>query len=143
MEIPKIVRDYVDLFTFDTIDAWTATFGPDGTYCSANVPKPTLGRDLKAHFMPYYIAFPDITFETVGLYALSESLFVWRWIGRGTQTGPFRDHPATGCKIEMPGCEFIEIRDGRVSHVQGYTDRLTVLTQIGLVPAPQPHAETY
>jgi len=134
MEIPQVVRNYVDLFTKDTLDAWTNTFAPDGTHTSPNFPKPTPARELKEHFLPFFDAFPDTNFEMVGLHAITNNLFVWRWVFRGTNTGPFRNHLATGRKVEVPGCEFIEIRDGKVSRVQGYTDRLTLLSQIGLAP---------
>jgi steroid delta-isomerase-like uncharacterized protein len=135
VEIPQVVRAYVEKFNPTGLDAWIATFAPDGTYSSPNVPKPTLARDLKKHFADFFVGFPDATFETVGLDAISDHVWVWRWVAHGTHTGSFRGLPATGHRIEVPGCEFIEIRNDHVVRAEGFVDRLTILIQLGLAPA--------
>ena len=41
--------------------------------------------------------------------------------------------------LDLPGCEFIEVRQGLVQRVEGYFDRLSMLRQLGLVPVPGQH----
>jgi steroid delta-isomerase-like uncharacterized protein len=135
MEIPNVVRAYVESFTTTGLDDWLATFAPDGTYSSPNVPQPTLVTGLKKHFADFFAGFPDVTFETVGLDAISNDVWVWRWVGHGTNTGSFRGLPATGQRIAVPGCDFIEIRGDHVVRAEGYVDRLTILIQLGLAPS--------
>ena len=142
MEIPQVIRTYTETFIATNLDAWLAIFAPDGTYSSPNVPNPTLARNLKEHFAQFFVGFPDAIFKTVGLDAISEQLWVWRWVCHGTNTGSFRGHPATGRRVEVPGCEFIEIRGGQIRHAQGYVDRLTILTQLGLAPSSPAEAGT-
>jgi steroid delta-isomerase-like uncharacterized protein len=134
MEVPQVVKTYVETWSTGDIETSIALFGPDGTYSDPTTPEPIVARSLKEHWKAFYVGFPDQKFETVGLDAISDHVWVWRWIARGTHTGPFRGIPPTGRRITQPGCEFIEIRDGRIRNVVGYFDRLTLMTQLG--PAP-------
>src|SRR5258708_39798253 len=93
MEVPQVVRSYVERFTANDLDAWFATFAPDGTYSSPNVPQPTLVHHLKNHFADFFAGFPDANFETEGLDAISDHVWIWRWVAHGTHTGPFRGSP--------------------------------------------------
>jgi steroid delta-isomerase-like uncharacterized protein len=134
MEIPQVVRTYIETFNPKALDAWIATFAPDGTYSDPGIPTPTPAHSLKEHFTGLFVGFPDMTAETLALDPLSEQDWVWRWVFHGTNTGSFRGLPPTGHRVAMPGCEFIEIRDDYVHRVVGYYDRLTMLSQLGLGP---------
>ena len=70
------------------------------------------------------------------MYALSADVVVWRWVIRGTHTGSYRGLPPTGRNLILPGCEFIEVGEGKLRRVEGYFDRLGILQQLGVVPAP-------
>lgn len=70
------------------------------------------------------------------MHAITEDLAVWRWILRGTNTGSYRGFPPTGRSVILTGCEFIEVRAARVQRVECYFDRLSLLQQIGAIPAP-------
>jgi hypothetical protein len=67
------------------------------------LPEPTLAHGLKEHFAGYLAGFPS-----------------------------YQGVPPTGRRVEVPGCEFLEVRGDRVRRVQGYIDRLTILNQLGL-----------
>jgi steroid delta-isomerase-like uncharacterized protein len=135
MEIPQVVRTYVEAWSARRLDDYLDAYAPDGTYCSSAVPQPTIAKGLKEHFADFFKGFPDASCETVGLDAIGGQLWVWRFIIRGTNIASFRGLSATGRKVEVPGCEFIEIRGDRVRSVVGYFDRLTLLTQLGLAPS--------
>jgi steroid delta-isomerase-like uncharacterized protein len=134
--IAQIVQTYVEAFTPSGLDAWINTFALEGTYTDPGLPSPTRAHGLKEHFTGFFTAFPNVKFELIALQAISESEFVWRWIMHATHLGSYRGLPATGKTITMPGCETIEIRDDKVQRVQGYYDRLTMMSQMGLAPAP-------
>jgi steroid delta-isomerase-like uncharacterized protein len=136
MELPQIVSTYIDTFNRQDLDAWLATFAPDGTYNDPATAQPLSGQALKDHIGGAFAAFPDVTFETVALHAITQDLAVWRWVMRGTNTGSYRGLPPTGRSLNLPGCEFIEVRAARVQRVEGYFDRLSMLEQLGLVPRP-------
>jgi steroid delta-isomerase-like uncharacterized protein len=132
MGIPRIVKRYVEAWSTADLDGYLAAFAPDGTYSDPNLPEPTLAHGLKEHFAGFFAGFPDASCETVALDAISDNVLVWRFIIRGTNTGSLRGLPPTGRRVEVPGCEFIEVNGDRIRRVQGYIDRLTMLNQLGL-----------
>jgi|GraSoi2013_100cm_1033763.scaffolds.fasta_scaffold334642_1 steroid delta-isomerase-like uncharacterized protein len=137
MEIPQIVGTYIDAFCRRDADACLATFAPDGTYSDpVTAQQPLLGQAIKDLFSGFFAGFPDATTETVAVHAITDDLAVWRWIVRGTHTGSFHGLPPTGRSVILPGCEFIEVRAGKLQRVEGYFDRLSIQEQLGLVPAP-------
>jgi steroid delta-isomerase-like uncharacterized protein len=135
MEIPQVIKTYVETWSTGDVETCIALFAPDGTYSDPTTPEPTVARSLKEHWAGFFAGFPDWKFETVGLDAISDNVWVWRWIARGTHTGSFRGISPTGRRLTQPGCEFIEIRDGRIRSVVGYFDRLTIMNQLGLAPS--------
>jgi steroid delta-isomerase-like uncharacterized protein len=136
MELPQIVRTYIDAFCHQDLDACLATFAPDGTYSDPVTARPLSGQALKDHFGGFVAGFPNWTCETVAVYAITADLAVWRWVIRGTNTGSYRGLPPTGRSVLLPGCEFIEVRAGKLQRVEGYFDRLSILEQLGLIPVP-------
>src|SRR5438105_9821975 len=136
MAVPEIVGTYVDAFSRADLEAWLSTFAPSGTYSDPSSPQPVSGPALREVFAGLFSGFPDARCETVGLYAISEQLSVWRWIMRATNTEAFRSMPPTGRGITLPGCEFIEIANDKIQRVEGYFDRLTIMAQLGLLPSP-------
>jgi steroid delta-isomerase-like uncharacterized protein len=138
MEIPQIVRTYIDGFSRRDVDAWLATFAPGGTLSDpATDQQPLAGQALKDVVGGFFAGFPDATTETVAMYAISADLVVWRWVIRGTHSGSYRGLTPTGRHLILPGCEFIEVRESLVHRVEGYFDRLSILQQLGVMPAPE------
>jgi steroid delta-isomerase-like uncharacterized protein len=135
MEVPQIIKTYVETWSTGDVETCIALFAPDGTYSDPTTPEPTVARSLKKYWEGFFAGFPDWKFETVGRDAISNNVWVWRWIVRGTHTGSFRGISPTGRRLTQPGCEFIEIRDGHIRSVVGYFDRLTIMNQLGLTPA--------
>lgn len=136
MEIPEVVTSYVDAFAHADVDACAGAFAPDGSYSDPGTAGPLSGQAIRDHFAAFFSGFPDATCETVSLDTVTEHLSVWRWILRGTNTGSYRGFPVTGRPLTLPGCEFIQVRDDKLHLVEGYFDRLTILGQLGLAPAP-------
>lgn len=136
MEIPEVVTSYVDAFARVDVDAYADAFAPDGSYSDPGTAGPLSGQAIRDHFATFLTGFPDATCETVSLDPITEHLSVWRWILRGTNTGSYRGLPVTGRPLTLPGCEFIEALGGKLHRVEGYFDRLTILGQLGLAPAP-------
>jgi steroid delta-isomerase-like uncharacterized protein len=136
MEIPQIVRTYIDTFCRGDLDAWLATFAPAGTCSDSGTPQPLSGPAIKDHYAGLFAGFLDLAIETVALLAITSDLAVWRWVVRGTNTGTYRGFPPTGRSLILPGCEFIEVRDGLMQRVEGYFDRLSILQQLGLMSRP-------
>lgn len=85
-------------------------------------------------------AFPDAATEITGLYT-GEDFAVIEFVGRGTHEGvlksPAGEIPATGRRIEVSFCEVYRIRDGKLAGGAIYFDLVTMMAQLGLMPAPE------
>ncbi|MHB1535685.1 MAG: ester cyclase [Acidimicrobiales bacterium] len=134
MKLPEIVQAYVDSFNPAGLEVWVETFGPEGTYSDPGTPAPLARQELREYFAGLFDGFPDATIETVSLDLISPNLSVWRWVLRGTNSGSYRGLPVTGRLVTLAGCEFIEVRGGKIHRVDGYFDRLSMLAQLGIAP---------
>ena len=64
---------------------------------------------------------------------------VCRFRGQGTNDGPMGPTAAvTGKRMDMPFCEILGVRDGRITSGEIFYDQLTMLSQLGLTEAPVP-----
>jgi predicted ester cyclase len=61
---------------------------------------------------------------------------VWTGTSLGPFTGPQGEVPPTGAPVRVTFAAFGEVRDGKVARVELYLDQLSMLTQLGLIPAP-------
>jgi len=135
VEPQSVVKRYVDTWCRRDWEALVETFASDGVVREPSseeqpVPKEKLMDYIKG-FDRLWAGFPDAKWETVSLHALSERLAVWQWIFRATNTGAIGGNPPTHRKIVRPGCEIIEIADGKIRSVQGYYDLLSFQKQLG------------
>jgi steroid delta-isomerase-like uncharacterized protein len=94
---------------------------------------------LKALNTTVRAAFPDWYSTTEELLAEGDRV-VERWMGRGTHRGEFQGIPPTGRQVATPGVVFYRIRDGKIAEFRGSWDVLSLLQQLGAVPAPVPAA---
>lgn len=81
----------------------------------------------------YATAFPDGRIEIQSVAVAGETA-VAELVGHGTNDGAFRDQPATHRHVEMPFCDVLTIRDGKIVRERNYGDTATMLRQLGLMP---------
>jgi len=83
----------------------------------------------------FHAAFPD------GKITIEEQIaegdrVVTRGTFRGTQTGEFQGMPPTGKKVEISAIDIARFKDGKHAEHWGGPDQLSLLIQLGVVPAP-------
>jgi len=61
---------------------------------------------------------------------------VVRWTNAGTHSGEFLGIPPTGRSFDFAGIDVYRIENGRMAEHWHVVDQLTMLQQLGLVPAP-------
>ena len=83
----------------------------------------------------YTTAFPDLAMEIVGQHAPSDDVAILEIVARGTHTGPLGDIPPTGKSVEVVVCNVVEAVDGKVHRERDYYDSLSMLQQLGVIPA--------
>ncbi|MGO4293057.1 ester cyclase [Chitinophaga sp. RAB17] len=85
-------------------------------------------------FMPLINAFPDIQYKLITLVSEGDKVVVrWKWTG--TQTGTFRNVPATGKTISSDGISIYEFKNGKIVGSDVQLDRLGILQSLDVVPA--------
>jgi predicted ester cyclase len=89
----------------------------------------------------WFAAFPDAHVELHGVHLLDE-VVVEEGTFTGTHAGvlhsPMGDVPPTGRAVRLPYIQVLRIRDGKHASFSLMFDRLLMLEQLGLIPAPAP-----
>ena len=93
----------------------------------------TLEEDQTA-LRGWHQAFSDIAIVPEKLIAEGELVTVY-WIARGTNTGTGNGLPATGKKAELAGITIWRIVDGKIKEEWSAFDQLSLMQQLGLLPA--------
>ena len=93
----------------------------------------TLEEDQTA-LKGWHQAFSDIAIVPEKLIAEGDLVTVY-WIARGTNTGTGNGLPATGKKAELAGITIWRIVDGRIKEEWSAFDQLSMMQQLGLLPA--------
>jgi steroid delta-isomerase-like uncharacterized protein len=98
-----------------------------------------LHRDIsleedQAALKGWHQAFPDIAIVPEKLIADGDLVAVY-WVARGTNTGTGNGLPATGKKVEQSGITIWRIVDGKIKEEWSAFDQLSMMQQLGLVPA--------
>ena len=79
-------------------------------------------------------AFPDAVIVPEKLIAEGDLVTIY-WIARGTNTGTGNGLPATGKKAELAGITIWRIVDNKIKEEWSAFDQLSMMQQLGLLPA--------
>jgi steroid delta-isomerase-like uncharacterized protein len=82
----------------------------------------------------WHQAFSDIAIVPEKLIAEDDLVTVY-WIALGTNTGTGNGLPATGKKVELAGITIWRIVDGKIKEEWSAFDQLSMMQQLGLLPA--------
>jgi steroid delta-isomerase-like uncharacterized protein len=101
----------------------------------SGMPMP-LDNDAWNGFMAEFTqAFPDAQISVEASLA-ERDMVASRWTITGTHGGPFQGIQATGRLVSFRGCDFSRVVDGKVAEHWAQFDLVSVLAQIGALPAP-------
>jgi len=82
----------------------------------------------------WHQAFPDVVIVPEKLMAEGALVTIY-WIARGTNTGTGNGLPATGKKAELAGITIWRIVDNKIKEEWSAFDQLSMMQQLGLLPA--------
>jgi predicted ester cyclase len=91
---------------------------------------------LKEHIAAAEAAFPLYRLDLEEIYAEGDTVIV-RYTLRATHEGDFMGIPPTGAEVEVPGVIIYHIADGKIADHWMLTDRMTMMQQLGVLPAAQ------
>jgi steroid delta-isomerase-like uncharacterized protein len=84
----------------------------------------------------YFNPFPDFKFEVLDLIGEKDKV-VARYITTGTHKLAYRGIPASGKRINVNCMMILRLSEGKLAEAWSIVDSLTMLTQIGAIPAPR------
>ena len=89
---------------------------------------------LKQAMVALRQAFPDLHVTVDEMLSDGDKVVI-RSTMKGTHKGTFMNIPATGKQMSVEGIDILRISNGRAVEHWGVTDNLTMMQQLGLVPA--------
>ncbi len=139
-----LVRSLFDLYNSHQSDpAWLdkslAVLAADAQLIDVPTGRTLAGSEGFKQFLLFFAeGFPGSSVELTNAVATEDQVVI-EFTGRGTNTGPLHmptgDIPPTGRNGELRFCEVYQIKDGKIVSLHAYYDLMTMLQQLGLVPA--------
>jgi steroid delta-isomerase-like uncharacterized protein len=130
-----VVRRFFDEFVngknFAVIDELLA---PDYVLHLSGVLVPLSREDHLKFGAELHAAFPDGRDEIADLIAAGDRV-VTRIVSRGTHLGTYRGIPATGRKVTLMAVNIDRFVDGKIAERWLIADMLSVMQQLGVIPA--------
>jgi steroid delta-isomerase-like uncharacterized protein len=137
MSTESMIRSLYDAFNSRNFDQGATLLTPDVCWQDVATGRQFEGHEGYKQFMGSWSgAFPDAQVE-VSNVVVSNGYATAEFHGRGTHTGPLQTPagaiPPTGRRVDIPFCEVLELKDGRIASARTYFDSATMLRQLGLI----------
>ena len=134
-----IAESFTEAWNKHDVEALIALFQPEGTLTNPVFNNPLSGAALRGYLEAQHKAYPDIKAEAVGEKLLGTNTIGGRFRVTGTWTnamtaGPLAGMAPTGKSFTLQSADFFEIKDGKIAAWTQYYDRMTLLTQMGIIP---------
>jgi steroid delta-isomerase-like uncharacterized protein len=134
----KVVQAIYEAFNAHDLDQLSQLWAADFLAEQTGEPAPFNAEQHLMFLQSYLTAFPDAHLEVTFMLAQGNYV-VAHWTGTGTQTGPLHTPtgssiPATGKKVVLKASETYELKGGKIAHLWGFFDRVSLLGQLGLLP---------
>jgi steroid delta-isomerase-like uncharacterized protein len=136
-----IARQHYDLYNAQDLDrAATSLIAEDAEWVNVATGETFRGPDGYRRFIQgWRSAFPGSRIDDLRIEG-NDDVIVAEFRGRGTHAGPLATPagmlPPTGRVIDVPFCEVMEVREGRISRARLYFDSATLMRQLGVLPEP-------
>ena len=125
---------YFDAVTARDVDAMVAHMADDVIEDITPVGILRGTGEVRDFFGQLFAAFPDFEFS-VGRVTSSAGMSAVQWRATGTFRGaPFQGIEPTGRRVEMRGCDCIEVEDGEITRNTAYYDGAAFARGLGMLP---------
>ena len=131
----RIVQEHVDRELRHELDALVDTFTVHHAewHDRASVETRHGHAEIRAFYDELFTGFPDFSFEVIRKHVSDEAI-VLEAVATGTHLAVWKGVPATGKSVRFPLCAvFTFAADDKILAEITYYDRLTVLTQLGVL----------
>jgi steroid delta-isomerase-like uncharacterized protein len=135
-----IVRTFYDAWNAREFERSAELMADDGELVMVGTGQTFRGPDGVIEFSRMWAdAFPDGKVTVERIISSGDTIAV-EYTGRGTHTGtlasPMGDIEATGKSVTLQLCDVYELSGGKVRSNRQYFDSASLMTQLGIMPAP-------
>ncbi len=114
---------------------WDELMAPDIVYHFNSSPDKIVGLAANKQFnKDLFIGFPKIK-QTIENILAEDDVVIYRSTLEGKQSGPFLGMPATHKTVKTNDFTMLKIKDGKITEWWYETNLLSVMQQLGLMPA--------
>ena len=128
-------RQFFELFDSRAFDAIPALLAPGEVAHLPGAPQPLDWPAHQQYASAFVTAFPDCHHVIEDQVADADNV-VTRITFRGTHQGPLMGIPPTGKQIAIGGMSWFRISNGLIAEEWTHFDRLGLMVQLGVAPAP-------
>jgi len=138
----EVARSYFAAVAARDVDAMVACWrdgGVDRLHGQADLVAPD---GVRAWFEELFAAVPDAAMTVVSTTTEGDRCAVrWRMTGTFAGPGAFQRFAPTGGRLDVEGCDVVQVADGLVIGNEAYVDGMTIARQIGALPPRDSGAE--
>jgi steroid delta-isomerase-like uncharacterized protein len=137
MSPTDIAREYTASFNDRKFDRARELLHSDYTYTGPDG-REQRGPDAGVAVLKMWAnGFPDARIDIQNIKESGDTVVV-EFVGRGTHRGDLMGMAPTGKQVNIPVCNILELRDGKVYREREYMDMATMMAQLGVMPAGAP-----
>ncbi|MBV8528442.1 MAG: ester cyclase [Candidatus Dormibacteraeota bacterium] len=126
-------------FNEHDVDAVMALYAPDARFRGPGGMDMNEAGAIRQFTVGWFQGFPDCRIRTTRVIEAGDTI-IQEGVFTGTQTGvfptPMGDIPPTNKAVEGPFVDVYVFSDGKIVDDHLYFDRMELMEQLGLVPAP-------
>jgi steroid delta-isomerase-like uncharacterized protein len=138
----EIAKRYFQAAAERDVDAMVACWAPGGVERFVGQQQVLAPEGVREYFTALFDAFPDFQFEVIDITTARTRTAV-RWRARGTFAGPgaFQGFAPNGARIEVEGCDVLDVADDLIQRLDAYFDGSDIARQLGFLPPQGSTAE--
>jgi len=136
----SVARENIDAFNQGDKERFRTLLTPGSVYKEFATGRELQGPEMVEEIWTWRDAFPDAHGEITNAFGSGDQVvlqIVWTGTQKGDLVGPMGTIPATGKQVRIPASQVLRISNGKIASTDHYFDLMTMLVQLGAVPAPQ------
>jgi hydroxyacylglutathione hydrolase len=142
MSTRSVAKSYFDALARRDVDAMVEHWRPGGREFIRGQIDTTAPDGVRAFFTELFAAVPDFDLQVQDMVVEKERAAV-RWRATGTFCGdsPFKGIEPNGARLELEGCDVLQISDGLIDANDAFSDSMAFARQVGMMPPEGSAAE--
>jgi steroid delta-isomerase-like uncharacterized protein len=135
-EAKALVRRFFDAFNAGDLDAAVAVFAPNAVVHNSGAPDPLNLEGFGQLAGVFLAAFPGGQHSIDDIIVEGDKV-VTRITYRGAHTGDLMGIPPTGKQVVVSAMTIDQIANGKIVETWRLFDQLSMMQQLGVIPAPE------